>query len=82
MLIFVTGASGSGKTVCVPGLRKRFPEFDIHDFDEGAVVRGYPAVPEADRQMDRRRSDGQLQGRRSQATGRRGRRRRRLMICH
>lgn len=37
MLFFVTGASGSGKTACIPGLRKRFPEFDIHDFDERDV---------------------------------------------
>ena len=34
MLLFVTGASGSGKTVVIPGLRKRFPEFSVHDFDE------------------------------------------------
>lgn len=37
MLLFVTGASGSGKTVCIPGLEKRLPEFDIHDFDERDV---------------------------------------------
>jgi len=37
MLIFVTGASGSGKTAVIPGLRKRLPEFDIHDFDERDV---------------------------------------------
>ena len=34
MLLFVTGAAGSGKTTVVPGLRKKFPEFDVHDFDE------------------------------------------------
>ncbi|MCB1692705.1 MAG: hypothetical protein KDI19_08055 [Pseudomonadales bacterium] len=34
MLLFVTGASGSGKTAVIPGLRKRFPVFDVHDFDE------------------------------------------------
>ena len=34
MLLFVTGASGSGKTVVIPGLRKKFPEFSVHDFDE------------------------------------------------
>lgn len=39
MLLFVTGASGSGKTAVIPGLRKRLPEFDVHDFDE----RGVPA---------------------------------------
>lgn len=37
MLLFVTGASGSGKTAVIPGLRKRLPEFDIHDFDERDV---------------------------------------------
>lgn len=37
MLLFVTGASGSGKTAVIPGLAKRFPEFDIHDFDERDV---------------------------------------------
>jgi len=37
MLLFITGASGSGKTAVIPGLRKRFPEFDIHDFDERGV---------------------------------------------
>lgn len=37
MLLFVTGASGSGKTAVIPGLRKRFPEFAIHDFDEREV---------------------------------------------
>ncbi|HKI73418.1 MAG TPA: hypothetical protein VJ998_02180, partial [Pseudomonadales bacterium] len=34
MLLFVTGASGSGKTAVIPGLRKKFPEFAVHDFDE------------------------------------------------
>jgi len=34
MLLFVTGASGSGKTAVIPGLRKRLPEFEVHDFDE------------------------------------------------
>ncbi|MEX0943561.1 MAG: hypothetical protein WD002_13565 [Pseudomonadales bacterium] len=37
MLLFVTGASGSGKTAVIPGLRKRLPEFDVHDFDERGV---------------------------------------------
>ena len=34
MLIFVTGASGSGKTAVIPGLLKNFPEYVVHDFDE------------------------------------------------
>lgn len=34
MLIFVTGASGSGKTAVIPGLAKTFPEYVVHDFDE------------------------------------------------
>ena len=37
MLLFVTGASGSGKTAVIPGLKKRFPEFSVHDFDERNV---------------------------------------------
>jgi len=37
MLLFITGASGSGKTAVIPGLRKRLPEFEIHDFDERGV---------------------------------------------
>lgn len=39
MLLFITGASGAGKTAVIPGLRKRLMHFDIHDFDE----RGVPA---------------------------------------
>lgn len=34
MLLVVTGASGSGKTVVMPGLKKKFSEFSVHDFDE------------------------------------------------
>jgi len=34
MLIFVTGASGSGKTAVIPGLTEKFPEYAVHDFDE------------------------------------------------
>jgi hypothetical protein len=37
MLLFVTGASGSGKTAVIPGLKKRLPEFSVHDFDEREV---------------------------------------------
>lgn len=34
MLIFITGASGSGKTAAIPGLTEKFPEYAVHDFDE------------------------------------------------
>lgn len=34
MLLFVTGARGSGKTAVIPGLTKKFPEYSVHDFDE------------------------------------------------
>lgn len=34
MLIFVTGASGSGNTAVIPGLTEKFPEYAVHDFDE------------------------------------------------
>ncbi len=37
MLLFVTGARGSGKTAVTPGLAKRFPEYSVHDFDERGV---------------------------------------------
>jgi hypothetical protein len=40
MLFFVTGASGSGKTACMPYLRELLPEFYIRDFDEVAAVSG------------------------------------------
>ena len=34
MLFFVTGASGSGKSACIPGLRDQLGDYAIHDFDE------------------------------------------------
>ncbi len=37
MLFFVTGASGSGKSACLPGLRQTLPDIDWHDFDELGV---------------------------------------------
>lgn len=37
MLFFVTGASGSGKSASLPGLRAGLPEIDWHDFDERGV---------------------------------------------
>ncbi len=41
MLFIIGGASGSGKTSCLPGLRHALPEIDWHEFDE----RGVPAPP-------------------------------------
>lgn len=41
MLFIIGGASGSGKTSCLPGLRQAFPDIDWHDFDE----QGVPAPP-------------------------------------
>lgn len=37
MIIFITGASGSGKTACIPYLQKVIPEFQIFDFDDIGV---------------------------------------------
>jgi hypothetical protein len=37
MMFFVTGASGSGKSACLPGLRAALPRMDWHDFDEFGV---------------------------------------------
>lgn len=37
MLFFITGASGSGKSSCLPGLRERFPEMAWYEFDSGGV---------------------------------------------
>lgn len=34
MLFCVTGASGSGKSACLSGLRRKHPEIDWHDFDD------------------------------------------------
>lgn len=34
MLFCVTGASGSGKSACLSGLKRKFPEIDWHDFDD------------------------------------------------
>lgn len=36
-MFFVTGASGSGKTACLSGLRDALPGMDWHDFDEVGV---------------------------------------------
>lgn len=47
MLFCVTGASGSGKSAALAGLRRNFPEIDWHDFDD------LPFTPQsvADRQL-------------------------------
>ncbi len=37
MLFLVTGASGAGKTACMPHLRQLLPEMPLHDFDERGV---------------------------------------------
>ena len=37
MMFIVTGASGSGKSACLPGLRATFPSIDWRDFDEFGV---------------------------------------------
>lgn len=37
MIFFVTGASGAGKTACMPGLARLLPEVAVHDFDELGV---------------------------------------------
>jgi hypothetical protein len=44
MMFFVTGASGSGKSACLPGLRAMSPSIDWHDFDEFGVPS--PCPPE------------------------------------
>lgn len=47
MLFCVTGASGSGKSAAIPGLRRRIPDVEWHDFDD------LPFVPQttAERQI-------------------------------
>jgi hypothetical protein len=37
MIFFVTGASGAGKSACLPGLASRLPNVALHDFDEVGV---------------------------------------------
>jgi hypothetical protein len=37
MMFIVTGASGSGKSACLPGLRATIPSIDWRDFDEFGV---------------------------------------------
>ncbi len=45
MLLFIAGTLGSGKTSVLPGLRKKRPEFDIHDFDERDASLRIEALP-------------------------------------
>lgn len=40
MLFFILGASGSGKTAALPGLRAALGEIRWHDFDENGVPNG------------------------------------------
>jgi hypothetical protein len=40
MPYFITGASGSGKTACLPKLKSLLPDFTIHDFDDIGVPEG------------------------------------------
>jgi hypothetical protein len=44
MVFFITGASGSGKSAALPGLRAAFPDMDWRDFDAVGVPQ--PCPPE------------------------------------
>lgn len=44
MIFFVTGASGSGKTACMPELARLLPEVALHDFDEPGVPAGVDGI--------------------------------------
>lgn len=37
MIFFITGASGSGKTACIPYLQKILPDMGFYDFDDIGV---------------------------------------------
>ena len=54
MIFFVTGASGSGKSACLPRLSELLPEVALHDFDE----LGVPA--DADKVWRQRTTEGWL----------------------
>ena len=41
-LYFITGAEGVGKSSIIPILKKKFPEIDVHDFDEVGVPENPP----------------------------------------
>lgn len=44
MLFLITGASGSGKTACIPHLRPLVPGVAVHDFDDMGVPADADAV--------------------------------------
>ncbi len=44
MLFLITGASGSGKSACIPHLKRLIPDILIHDVDELGVPDGADAV--------------------------------------
>ena len=44
MLFLITGASGSGKSACIPYLKRHLPDIVIHDFDELGVPDGANAA--------------------------------------
>jgi len=44
MIFLVTGASGSGKTACMPELARLLPEVALHDFDSVGVPPGAEKV--------------------------------------
>jgi hypothetical protein len=39
MIFFVTGASGAGKSACLPGLSELFPDMAVHDFRRAGRAR-------------------------------------------
>lgn len=44
MFFLVTGASGSGKSACLPGIRELLPDLAVHDFDSIGVPPGATAT--------------------------------------
>ncbi len=70
MVLFVTGASGSGKTACMPELARLLPGVPLHDFDEEGVP------PGADKVWRQRTTETWLQ--RGRALAREGRP---LVVC-
>ncbi len=70
MIFFVTGASGAGKTACLPELGRLLPEVALHDFDEVGVP------PGADKAWRQRETEAWL--RRGIAYAREGRD---LVVC-
>jgi len=70
MIFLVTGASGSGKTACMPDLARLLPDVALHDFDEVGVP------PAADKRWRQESTEAWL--RRGIAYGRAGRD---LVVC-